>query len=495
MRGRDLTRLRRQPGYPLFWATATVTRLADDMFSVGVVLLILERTGSAALAGATVAGVTLPSIVSGPLLGAWLDRAPSRRRIMILDQVLAASSLVAIVALAGNGPNWALPLVALVAGATWPLSFGGFTSLIPVIVPDELLAEANALEATSFNFAVIGGPALAGTISALAGPATSLLVEAALTLGAIALIARIPAMDTIAGHAHRSLVEIARDGLRHVAATPPLRAVTAAGALNLGGIGLLTVTFPFFAVHNLGADRSVSGYLWAAFAFGSAIGAMTLVRFHTRWPPQRVVVAAIAGLGTLMLLWPLASSVPVALGLIALAGIVDGPNLAATFAARQQWTPPHLMGQIFTTAASLKVGAFSLGAAAAGPAVVALGARGTLLIAAGMQFLAVAAGILLGGLRRTEPAPSEPSPSEPSAYPSGGLPPDGLSSDFEKDDRVDHQRHPEADRPAVQVPLDERAAPERARARAADPERAREPSVLARVQQHQEDQDDRDHDL
>ena len=141
------------------------------MFSVGVVLLVLHRTGSAALAGATVAAVTLPSLVTGPVLGAWLDRAGDRRRqAMILDQVLAATSLVGIVLLAGNAPDWTVPAVALVAGITWPLSFGGFTSLIPVIVPDELLAQANALEATSFNLAIIAGPALAGTISAIVEP-------------------------------------------------------------------------------------------------------------------------------------------------------------------------------------------------------------------------------------------------------------------------------------------------------------------------------------
>jgi MFS family permease len=479
-----LGQLRRQRGYPLFWATATITRLADDMFSVGVVLLVLDRTGSAGLAGATVAAVTLPSVVSGPLLGAWLDRAGRRRRIMMLDQVFAASTLVAIVALAGNAPNWTVPLAALVAGSTWPLSFGGFTSLIPVIVPDELLTQANALEATSFNFAIVGGPALAGTICAVVDPAASLLVEAALTLGAIVLIARIPGMDsTIARHSGRSLVEIARAGLRHVAVTPPLRAVTAAGALNLSGIGLLTVAFPFFAVNDLGVDRSVSGYLWAAFAFGSAIGAMSLVALHSRRPPQRVVLAAIFGVGCLMLLWPLAASLPAALILIALAGIVDGPNLSATFAARQRWTPPELLGQIFTTAASLKVGAFSLGAALAGPVVVALNARGALLVAAAMQFVAVAAGIALGGLRKTEPATD----------PSAGLPADGLN--LQQDDRVDRQREAEHHGPAIEVALDEGAAAERPGTRAADPERTGEPRILARVQQHEEDQDDGDDDL
>jgi MFS family permease len=433
----SFSRLRRQPGYPLFYATATITRLADDMFSVGTVLLVLERTGSAAVAGATIAAVTFPSIATGPLLGAWLDRTGARRRIMILDQVLAASTLVAIVLLAGHAANWVLPIVALGAGITWPLSFGGFTSFIPVIVTDDLLPRANALEATSFNVALIMGPALAGTISALADPAASLLVEAGLTVGAIALIALIPALDSaVPGRKSRSLREIARSGLRHITVVPPLRSATAAGALSLGGLGLLTVAFPFFAVDALGEPKSAAGYLWAAFAAGSTLGALAFVPIQTRLRPDRVVLGAIALLGTMMLLWPLASALPVALALIALSGIADGPGFAATFAVRQRWTPRELHGQVFTTAASLKVGAFSLGAALAGPAVVALGARRTLLLVAGVQFAAVAAGLVLARSRRPRPAP---------------LP----ELDLEQDQDVDDEHEREPDRPAVQVSLDE----------------------------------------
>src|SRR6187200_2730514 len=123
MDGPSFSDLRRHPGYPRFYLTATVTRFADEMFSVGAVLLVLERTGSAALAGATVAAITLPSMVTGPVLGAWLDRSGARRRIMIIDQILATTTLVAIVVLAGHAPNWTLPLVTLCAGMTWPLSF------------------------------------------------------------------------------------------------------------------------------------------------------------------------------------------------------------------------------------------------------------------------------------------------------------------------------------------------------------------------------------
>jgi predicted MFS family arabinose efflux permease len=264
-----------------------------------------------------------------------------------------------------------------------------------VIVPEHLLTRANALEAASFNVALIAGPALAGTISGLWDPAASLLAEAVLTLVALGLILLVPKMDRAAPwDATRSLLGIARDGLRQLVAVPELRGVTLTGALGLGGLGLLSVGFPFFCADVLTGDRNDAGYLWTAFAAGSALGAVGLVRVQDRFPPQYLVLGGLGLFGSLMFLWPLAETLPVAIALITFAALADGPGLAATFTVRQRWAPPDLHGQIFTTAVSMKVGAFSLGAAAAGPAVEALGARGTIVLAASVQLFAAAAGWL-----------------------------------------------------------------------------------------------------
>ena len=403
-----LNRLRGQPGYALFYAGATVARVADEMFFVAVVLLVLDQTGSAALAGATVAAMTLPSFVSGPVLGAWLDLTGRRRALIVVDRVVMTGCVVGIVLVAGSGPDLLLPLLALVAGITFPLSFGGFQSLIPVLVPEELLPPANALEAASINGAVVAGPALAGGIAAAWGAPAAVLAEAALTVVALGLILVMPALDGQPARSDRSLGETVRAGLRHVVAVPILRGVTVTGTLGLLSLGLLTIAFPFFAVEELGADKSAAGYLWAAFAGGAALGALVgLMPLQRRFPPERIVVGAAAALGSLMLLWPLASSLPVALILIAVAGLADGPGLAATYSVRQGSTPRSLHGQVFTTAASLKVGAFAVGAAIAGPAVVGLGASGALLLAACGQFLAAAAGLTAMRLPAGRLAPAE----------------------------------------------------------------------------------------
>jgi MFS family permease len=397
----SLRRLRAQPGYLPFVSAATLARVSDEMFSVGVVLLVLDRTGSAGLAGLAVAAITLPSLISGPLLGAWLDLTGRRRSLMVADQLVIATTLTALVLVVGHGPNWLIPLVVVPAGITYPLSFGGFTSFIPAIVPEELLAPANALETSSFNSALVIGPALAGTLSGAVAPASSLIVEACLALAALLLILRIPGLDRAGSRDEgRTLLGVAAAGIRQIVRVPELRGITFAAAIGLGGLGLMTVAFPLFAVEHLGGERSEAGYMWAAFAAGSTIGALALVRLQRRIPPERIVLTGYALFGAAMLTWPLAGSLPVLLVLVAVAGLADGPALAAQFAVRQQVVPPSLYGQVFTTAAGLKVGSFAVGAALAGPVATGLGSAEAILVSAGAQVTAAVVGVSLMRARR-----------------------------------------------------------------------------------------------
>ena len=394
-------RLRRTHGYVNFFAAATSARIADEMFSVAVVLHVLDRTGSAIIAGATVAFVTFPSLITAPLLGGWLDLTGRRRFAMVCDQLLAATGLTLLLFLPGTLPDAAVPALGLVVGLTYPLSFGGFTSLIPAVVPDDLLAPANALEATSFNTAMIAGPALAGTIVAAFGPAEAVTVEIVLTLAALALILRIPGLDRPPRRDFSSLGQVVRAGLLHLVRTPPLLGATLIGGIGLAGLGLLTVTFPFFAVEHLDVGRSAAGYLWAAFACGSAIGAVAFTRLQGRFAPERIMVVAIGTLGLIMVTWPLAHSLPAAMLLIGLGGLADGPALASTFAVRQQHTPRHLHGQVMTTAVGLKIGMLALGAGSAGILVEALDPSSVVLIAAALQLVAVCVGWVV--MRDREP--------------------------------------------------------------------------------------------
>ena len=134
-------------------------RLADAMW-LAPVLLVLDRTGSAGRAGLVLAAATLPSLVTAPLIGAWLDSHARRRSAIALHLVVLAGGLGALLA--------GLPAVpcAFVAGLLTPLVTGGFSSMVPALGQD---ARGAALDAMTYNVAKVTGPALAGGL-AFAGP-------------------------------------------------------------------------------------------------------------------------------------------------------------------------------------------------------------------------------------------------------------------------------------------------------------------------------------
>ena len=391
--------LRRQPGYPAFVAAATLARTSDEMFSVGVVLLVLERTGSPGLAGAAIGAATLPSILTAPVFGALLDVSGRRRALMALNQVVIAAALLVLVATIGNAPDWTIPVITMVAGFTYPISFGGFTSLIPWIVPPHLLPPANALETSSFNLALVIGPALAGILAATFGPEWALIVEAGLALAALVLLIPLPDVDGVSSEEPRRFVHVVVDGLRTMVRIRELRGVVGAAGLASIGYGLLTVAFPLYAVDHLGAESTDAGFLWAAFAVGSTVGAVSMVRLQRVFDPWWIVIAGLPVFGALVLLWQLPGSLLGMLVLVGVAAVADGPVLAAIFASYQRVVPEDLRGQVFTTAEGIQVGAFSLGAALAGFAVGALGSAGTLAAVAAFQFAGGALGWALMRLR------------------------------------------------------------------------------------------------
>ena len=98
-------------------------------------------------------------------------------------------------------------------------------------------------------------------------------------------------------------------------------------------------------------------------------------------------------------------------------------------------------------------------------------------------------------LNRAAPSSPHPASSNPSR-PAAISPRTGRATalDLQQNEGVEHPEDSEEDRRAIEVALDHRAAPEGAAA-TADPEGAGEAGVLPRMQEHEEDQDDRDEDL
>jgi MFS family permease len=382
----------RTPGLAVLFTASTAARLAQEAARVALVLLVLDRTGSPAVAGGLVAALTLPQLVSGPVLGTWLDRTHHRRSAFVANQVLLTGVLVCLLAATGHAPTWAALALASLAGITAPVLTGGFTGLIGPLVPAPLLRRAYGAESTSYYVAGVVGPSLAGALAGWVSPEAAVTACAVLSGIALAAVVRVP-MPTPEAGPEQHLAVAVWAGLRHLATTPPLRAVTVATTLNFGGIGAFPVVFPALS-EELGSSAATAGALFSAFSVGALIGSVGTAARAPRTGPLRLALLGILALGGAMALVAMSPSLPVALVGVLLAGIFEGPIVSSTLMVRDRHSPPSMRTQVVTTAASIKFGAYAAGSAVTGHVVAAHGARAGMWLLVGCQL----AGVVLGTL-------------------------------------------------------------------------------------------------
>jgi MFS family permease len=187
-------------------------------------------------------------------------------------------------------------------------------------------------------------------------------------------------------------------GLRHLALTPPLRAVTVTTTLSMGGLGALPVAFPLLA-EELGVHASAAGYLFSTFAVGALVGSVTVASRSLRTGPMRMAFLGVAGLAAAFAAVAVAPTLLLALVGIFVAGALEGPVLASTLAVRELHSPDWMRTQVVTTAASLKFGAYAAGSGLAGWLVGAHGPRAGLLMVAAFQVIGIGFGLLARGTR------------------------------------------------------------------------------------------------
>src|SRR5438067_2306105 len=101
-------RLRAHRDFATLFVGATLSRLSTEMYSVAVVLYVLAETHSAQVAGFTVAAATLPTVVTGPLVGAWLDRSAHRRIVFLASPLLLAVAMAGFLAVGKHAGDGAL---------------------------------------------------------------------------------------------------------------------------------------------------------------------------------------------------------------------------------------------------------------------------------------------------------------------------------------------------------------------------------------------------
>ena len=184
------------------------------------------------------------------------------------------------------------------------------------------------------------------------------------------------------------------EGFAAIAARRPLLRATATSAVSYAGIGMLLVCCPVLGAQRLGAPAR-GALLISAMAVASLAANAILARRETAAgpgrPDTRVLVSTLV-MGASMAAAAVAPGW-LTLAAVALAGAGEGPQLTALFAIRHRETPARMRGQVYTTAASLKIAGLAAGAALGGP-LAGHSVTACLLAAAGTELCAAAFGLI-----------------------------------------------------------------------------------------------------
>ena len=418
------------PGFGRAVAGAQFGRVAGQMGSVAMVLFVLTRYHSPALAGLVAFVSIFPGNLVSPLAGALLDRH-GRRRLIVLDFAFACLTLVLIgvLSLAHRLPVPLLLVITALSALTAPLGNVGLRTLYPILVPRPLWERMNAVDSNGYVLASILGPPLAGyLVGAFGGEVALIATGAVIGAGALVLLGvHDPETDTATTG---SLFRDAWEGLLYVVRNPTLRGLAASISVANLANGALYIVLPVLVLQRFHQGAAAVGLL---FGVSGVTGLLTTTLFGRM---------SSEGRERAMLAWPqMALVVPLAMiavapnlyvvgAALAIFGLLVGPVDIALFTIRQRRTDPAWMGRAFAVSMSLNFIGVPLGSAVAGP-LVSWSLDGTIALA---MLCLVAAGVMpLLLIPRTAPpvagpagaggGPPTPAPAAPPAPAPGRIDP------------------------------------------------------------------------
>ncbi|WP_415950938.1 MFS transporter [Streptomyces sp. KLOTTS4A1] len=381
--------------YPLcvYLAGAIAARSGDEMSGPALMLAGFALAGSTAEASSLLAGITISAAVGGPVLGVLLDRALRPGRLLAWALMLYAAGLGVILWGLGRLPFAVTLVLALVVGLLGPALSGGWTAQLPRVVHCDRLPRANALEAMAFGVAGLAGPALAGGVAEVLGASSAVVVSAALIALALPAAWMLPARSgRVRGAQATSVIGDLAAGLRIIAGRPLLARATVTSSVSCTAQGMLMACIPLLGERALGgAGRGV--VLLSCAAVSALVANAVLARFPVAVAPDTMIWTGALVQATGLTLAVVGSPVLLIMGAL-MAGVGEGPQLAALFAVRHREAPEHLLGRIFTAGASLKITGFALGAAVSGP-LAAWSLTAALALAASVAALAALAYVTL----------------------------------------------------------------------------------------------------
>jgi len=386
----------------LLVAAQTMSAFGDWAMWIVLAVWMKALTGSSARAGLVFFVLGLGNLAA-PVGGLLADRVKRRPLMIVCDCVLGTSVLV-LLFVHDSGDAWLIYLVALLYGVVGSVFYPARSALLRVMLPEELLAEANgALSSVQQGLRIIAPLAGAGLYAAFGGGVVAIL-DAATFAGSALFLSRMRIREEKPEPPEHHFLREVTAGIEHVWRTLPLRQITVGATVAFLVVGF-SETLIFSVIQHLGHKPSFFGVLATLQGVGSIAAGLTAAQVLRRTGDVRGVGIGLALFGACALLLAVPSTAVVLFGFV-VAGVGIVWAIVAFNTALQTRTPLAIQGRV-SAAADISISLAQTISIATGAALSTLVDYRVLLVA--MAAVLVASAVYLLTRRapaiRTEVAP------------------------------------------------------------------------------------------
>ena len=238
----------------------------------------------------------LPMIFLTMFGGSMADRF-DKRKILIWTQIvqIALALVIGYLIFRGQIQIWHIITVAGLLGIAFAFEHPALNALVPELVKQEEIAAAVALDRGVFHCSRLVGPAVAGLVVGAWGAATAFFTNAFTFVAFIIALVSLPARPQGSQEEEAQRASGFKDGFRYVRSDrPSLAMVAMMASMTVFIFPTVSVMMPLYVRDVLHFGPAFLGYLMAASAVGSVVGAVALVSIPRSQRLLGMMVSAIA---------------------------------------------------------------------------------------------------------------------------------------------------------------------------------------------------------
>jgi MFS family permease len=392
--------------FRLLWTGMTVSLIGDGVYVVAVAWLVYQDLGAspAALAAVGVAWTT-PQVAFVLASGALSDRM-DRRWLMIAGDLIRLAAIGTIGVLALSDRITVPILVALIVpyGIGQAMFSPAFSSFVPMLVPEDLLVEANSIGQVVRPLAMmVIGPTLGGLL-VTPGAGWAFVADAATFAVSAGCIFAMRTRPEGRKEERAALWHDVAEGIRYVRSeTWILAALVAATISLLCTWGPWETLVPYVVKHDLRGSGVALGLVFGAGGVASVLVGLAMAQrgglprkpitaLYLAWALGMLMTA---GFGLVTSLWQAMAVAFVAEGSIAVLIVI-------WYTLLQRLVPRDLLGRVISLDWMISIAGVPISFAIVGPLSSAVGVDRTLIVAGVLGGVVTIGFLLLPGSRGPE---------------------------------------------------------------------------------------------